>query len=119
MHARIHPLFAGTFLASLGALPASHPLRASPLLTRIEIVLTKNAGRLVRMGIVRTSGITAFDIAALDAIDRAGPFGVAPDAMASPDGNVYVHWDFHGDELCACSAGGALPFIVSSPDAGH
>jgi len=84
------------------------------LVTRLEIVLTKE-GHLRRMGIVKTSGLTAFDIAALDAIDRAQPFGPAPSAIISPDGNVYLHWEFHRDEVFACSTQGASPFILNSP----
>src|SRR5579859_5120457 len=113
MHNRIHPIFADSFLESLDGLPANHPLNDQHLVTRLEIVLTKE-GRLRKMGIVKTSGITAFDIAALDAVDRAQPFGPAPNAIVSPDGNVYLHWEFHRDEVYACSTMGARPFILNS-----
>jgi TonB family protein len=114
MHNRIHPIFADAFLESLDSLPPSHPMNDQHLVTRLEIVLTKE-GRLRRMGIVKTSGLTAFDIAALDAIDRAQPFGPAPSAIISPDGNVYLHWEFHRDEVFACSTQGASPFILNTP----
>ncbi len=113
IHNRIHPIFADSFLGSLDNLPASHPLNDRHLVTRLEIVLTRD-GHLRRMGVVSTSGITAFDIAALDAVDRAQPFGPAPGAIISPDGNVYLHWEFHRDEF-ACSTAGARPFILSAP----
>jgi len=67
------------------------------------------------MGVVKTSGITAFDVAALDAVDRAQPFGPAPNAIVSPDGNVYLHWEFHRDEVYACSTMGARPFLLNVP----
>jgi TonB family protein len=114
MHNRIHPIFAEGFLESLGGLPATHPMNDRHLVTRLEIVLTKD-GHLKKMGIVRTSGITAFDIAALDAVDRAAPFGPAPGAIVSPDGNVYLHWEFHRDEVYACSTMGARPVILNAP----
>ena len=76
-------------------------------------ILTKE-GHLKKMGIVKTSGITAFDIAALDAVDRAQPFGPAPSAIVSGDGNVYLHWEFHRDEMFACSTMGARPFILNN-----
>ncbi len=114
MHNRIHPIFADGFLESLDGLPPSHPMNDQHLVTRLEIVLTKE-GRLRKMGIVKTSGLTAFDIAALDAVDRAQPFGPAPTAIISPDGNVYLHWEFHRDEVYACSTQGARPFILNSP----
>ncbi len=114
MHNRIHPIFADSFLESLDGLPPNHPMNDQHLVTRLEIVLTKE-GRLRKMGIVKTSGLTAFDIAALDAIDRAQPFGPAPGAIVSPDGNVYLHWEFHRDEVYACSTQGARPFILNTP----
>jgi TonB family protein len=114
MHNRIHPIFADAFLESLDGLPASHPMNDKHLVTKLEIVLTRE-GHLKKMGIVRTSGITAFDIAALDAVDRAAPFGPAPSAIISPDGNVYLHWEFHRDEVFACSTMGAQPFILNNP----
>jgi TonB family protein len=114
MHNRIHPIFADSFLGSLDGLPPSHPMNDKHLVTRLEIVLTKE-GHLKKMGVVRTSGITAFDVAALDAVDRAQPFGPAPKAIVSPDGNVYLHWEFHRDEVFACSTQGARPFILNTP----
>jgi TonB family protein len=114
MHNRIHPIFADSFLESLDSLPATHPMNDQHLVTRLEIVLTKE-GHLKKMGIVKTSGITAFDIAALDSVDRAQPFGPAPNAIVSPDGNVYLHWEFHRDEVYACSTMGARPFILNAP----
>jgi TonB family protein len=113
MHNRIHPIFADSFLGSLDALPANHPMNDQHLLTRLEIVITKD-GHLKKMGIVKTSGITAFDIAALDAVDRAQPFGPAPSAIVSGDGNVYLQWEFHRDEVFACSTMGARPYILNN-----
>ena len=118
MHNRIHPIFAESFLESLDALPPSHPLNDQHLVTRLEIVLAKD-GHLKQMGIVKTSGITAFDVAALDSVDRAQPFGPAPSAIVSADGNVYLHWDFHRDEVYACSTQGARPFILNTPAPKH
>jgi hypothetical protein len=70
------------------------------------------------MGVVKTSGITAFDIAALDSVHRAQPFGPAPGAIVSPDGNVYLHWEFHRDEVFACSTMNARPFLLNTPAKG-
>ncbi|MGO9836862.1 MAG: energy transducer TonB [Polyangiaceae bacterium] len=114
MHNRIHPIFAESFLESLDGLPPTHPMNDKHLVARLEIVLTKE-GHLKKMGVVRSSGITAFDVAALDAVDRAQPFGPAPNAIISPDGNVYLHWEFHRDQIYACSTMGARPFILNAP----
>jgi TonB family protein len=118
MHNRIHPIFADNFLGSLDGLPREHPLNNPKLITRLEIVVTRD-GHLLKMGIVRTSGITAFDIAALDSVNRAQPFGPAPSAIVSPDGNVYLHWEFHRDEVYACSTMNARPFLLNVPAPGN
>ncbi len=115
IHNRIHPLFADSFLGSLDNLPKAHPLNAPRLITKLEIVVNPKEGRIVKLGIVKTSGITAFDIAALDAVHRAQPFGPAPTAIVSPDGNVYLHWEFHRDEVFACSTMHARPFMLNTP----
>jgi TonB family protein len=117
MHERIHPIFAEAFLGPLDSLPPSHPMNDQSLVTRLEIVLTRE-GHLKRMGVVKASGVTAFDIAALDSVDRAQPFGPAPAAIVSPDGNVYLHWEFHRNEVFACSTQGARPFILAAPPGG-
>jgi TonB family protein len=114
MHNRIHPIFADSFLASLDSLPATNPLNDPKLVTRLEIVLTRD-GHITKMGIVKTSGVTAFDIAALDSVQRASPFGPAPNAIVSTDGAVYLHWEFHRDEVYACSTMNARPFMLNNP----
>ncbi len=114
IHNRIHPIFAESFLDSLAGLPATHPLNNKNMHTNLEIVLTKD-GKIVKMGITRTSGVTAFDIAALDSVERASPFGPAPGAILSTDGNVYLHWEFHRDEVFACSTMNARPFMLNVP----
>ena len=118
IHNRIHPLFADSFLGSLDNLPKTHPLNSPRLITRIEIVVSPKEGRIVKLGVVKTSGITAFDIAALDSVHRAQPFGPAPGAIVSPDGNVYLHWEFHRDEVFACSTMHARPFLLNTPAKG-
>jgi TonB family protein len=78
----------------------------------VEVVLDREAGRITRMGITKTSGVTAFDIAALSAVDAAQPFGAPPREIVSPDGNVYFHWEFHRNRNEACSTFFARPFIL-------
>ena len=114
MHNRIHPIFADTFLRSLDKLAADHPLNRK-LIARAEIALDKDNGRVLRMGIVKPSGVTAFDIAALKSIEQAAPFGKAPAVIVSPDGRVYVHWSFNRDPYYACTSRFAQPFILKRP----
>lgn len=113
IHNRIHPIFADSFLGSLDNLPASHPMNNDQLSTEIEIILDQESGNLVRMGVTKFSGVTAFDIAALDSVKRAAPFGAPPHEIVSPDGKVYLHWEFHRNQE-ACSTFNARPFILKA-----
>ncbi len=117
IHNRIHPIFADNFLGSLDGLPGAHPLSNVKLVTHLEIVVGPKDGQIVKMGVVKGSGVTAFDVAALDSVKRASPFGPAPSAIVSTDGNVYLHWEFHRDEVFACSTMNARPFLLNIPAA--
>lgn len=108
IHLRIHPIFGDQFIESLSDFPSSHPLNDMKLVTHMEIVL-KPDGTIHHLGIVKLSGVTMFDVAALDAVERAGPFGKAPDEIISPDGYVYLHWEFHRDDQ-RCSTTNARPY---------
>jgi TonB family protein len=111
VHNRIHPIFVDEFLASLDKFPASE--RNQPqLVVRIEIALSGKDGSIVRIGVVRSSGVASFDAAALEAVDQAGPFGPPPANLLSSDGNVYFHWEFHRDPVFACSTINARPFLL-------
>jgi hypothetical protein len=114
VHNRIHPVFADSFLSSLDRLPGNHPMNQPNISTNLEIVLDRVEGRLVRMGVTKTSGVTAFDIGALESIYRAQPFGAPPREIVSPDGNVYLHWEFHRLPYYACSTYFARPFILKA-----
>lgn len=111
IHNRIHPIFAEEFLEALENLPAAHKMNQH-LVTHVEIVLSKDEGRIVRLGVTRNSGSTAFDAVALSSVRRASPFGQAPDAVVSSDGNVYLHWEFHRDPFDACSTRNARPYLL-------
>ncbi|MFZ5891135.1 MAG: hypothetical protein ACOY0T_08795 [Myxococcota bacterium] len=111
MHNRIHPIFADWFLASLDSLPASDPQNNREMFTSLEIILDQDEGRLVRLpGVTKTSGVTAFDIAALESVQRAAPFGTPPREIVSGDGHVYLHWEFHRDPAIACTTYNARPY---------
>lgn len=112
VHNRLHPIFADSFLASLESLPGAHPMNRADIKTHLEIVLDKDEGKVVRMGVTHTSGVTAFDIAALESVMRASPFGAPPGEIVSPDGRVYFHWEFYRNPFYACSTYFAHPFIL-------
>ncbi len=112
IHQRLHELFADLFLGHLDQLPKEHPLNNQDMSTHLEIALNKEDGRVVRMGITKSSGVTAFDVGALDSVERAAPYGPPPSAILSSDGNVYLHWEFHRRPELACSTYFARPFII-------
>lgn len=112
IHRRLHPQFAERVLAQLDELPNDHPMNNRSLRTDLEIVLSAEDGRVVRMGVIRSSGVTAFDIEPLESVQRAAPFGPPPREIVSPDGNVYLQWGFHRDPIYACSTFAARPFLL-------
>jgi hypothetical protein len=115
IHNRLHPIFAGNYLGFLDGLPGSAGLHDNEMATNLEIVLSQANGSIVKMGVTRTSGVTAFDISALESVQRASPFGAPPPSIVSPDGNVYLHWEFHRNPLLACSTYFARPYIIKVP----
>lgn len=115
IHNRLHPIFAVNYLGFLDSLPGSAGLRDKDMKTNLEIVLSQSNGSIVKMGVTRTSGVTAFDISALESVQRASPFGAPPSSIVSPDGNVYLHWEFHRNPLFACSTYFARPYIIKVP----
>jgi TonB family protein len=112
IHNRLHPVFADSFLASLDGLPGGHPLNKPDMRTNLEIVLDRDEGKIVKMGITRSSGSTVFDVAALESVQNAAPFGKPPGVIVSPDGNVYLHWEFYRNPFYACSTYFARPFML-------
>jgi hypothetical protein len=115
IHNRLHPIFAVNYLGFLDGLPGSAGLHNKEMATNLEIVLSQSNGSIVKMGVTHTSGVTAFDISALESVQRASPFGAPPPSIVSPDGNVYLHWEFHRNPLLACSTYFARPYIVNVP----
>jgi hypothetical protein len=111
MHNQIHPIFADGFLASLGGHPDPR-LANMKLVTHVEIILDGATGKLLTAGVVRPSGVTAFEVAALRSLEEASPYGKAPDVIVSPDGRVYVHWEFYRDPFLACTSQFARPYLL-------
>lgn len=117
IHNRLHPIFADQFLASLDGLPSDSPLNRADMVTNLEIVLDKDEGKIVKMGVTRSSGSTQFDVAALESVQNAAPFGKPPPIIVSPDGRVYLHWEFYRNPIYACSTYFAHPYLLkASPE---
>ncbi len=117
MHRRIHELWGFGFLEELDGKSTSHELNDWNLAVKLEIVLNPD-GSIDKMMFVRPSGLLTFDVAALDAVDTAGPFEATPSKIRSPDGKVYLHWTFHRDWR-QCGTFSAEPFILAAPRGKH
>jgi outer membrane biosynthesis protein TonB len=112
MHRRIHERWGFGFIEELSRKPASHELNDWRLHTKLEIVIGPD-GDVERTTIVQTSGLLTFDVAAIDAVQSAGPYEPPPQAIRSGNGRVYVHWSFHRDWR-QCGTFGAHPFILDN-----
>jgi len=121
VHNRLHPWFTERFLASLDRPPKDPRLEiaigpdgrnAPGVVAGLEIAISPD-GRIARMGVVRSSGALAFDAAALESFARAAPFGATPEETRSADGNLWMHWELHRDEVYGCSAMNARPFMLT------
>jgi len=113
IHPPIHREFSDKRLAQLDSLAPNDPLNHPKLVARLELVLDGASGALVKVAVVKSSGVTAFDALAVDAVTQAGPFGEAPAEIRSTDGNVYVHWEFGRDPTFGCSTMHVRPFLLT------
>lgn len=111
LHSKLHPRFADGFLAAADTLPKAHPLQKQSLATTVGLVIRGADGHLVWRGVLLSSGLTAFDVSALRALDLAAPFDAAPPATLSPDGNVYIQWQLRRDQM-ACSTLHVRPYLL-------
>jgi TonB family protein len=112
MHRQIHELWAFGFMAGLDAKPSSNPLNNPSLVAKVEIVLDQK-GNVDRVNMVRSSGLTVYDAAAIDVVYSAAPYPAPPPAILSGNGKVYVHWTFHRNEE-ACGTMGVDYFILNN-----
>ena len=111
MHRQIHKLFTLGFLSDI-ELRGDSAYANEELWTQLEIVV-KADGSVDRVGIVRSSGLLAFDVAAIDSVMSAAPFPAPPSTIKSANGKVYLDWQFHRDER-ACGTFGVDPHILTT-----
>ncbi len=114
MHRQIHEKWAFGFLTQMDTSFRDSPMNDLKLVAKLEIVLD-GEGNVDKIAMVRTSGITGFDGAAISAVYAAAPFPTPPTAILSGNGKVYLHWKFHrnGD---ACGTPGVNYFILDNGD---
>jgi hypothetical protein len=112
IHRRIHPEFAGRFIANLPTYDTS-PFADRSLKTKLEIILNRD-GSVHRVGVVETSGFLPFDYGAFASIMRGQPYPEAPTSILSGDGRVYLHWGFYRNRR-QCGTFNAEPYILPNP----
>jgi TonB family protein len=117
MHRNIHELWGFGFLEDLESKPSSYPLNNPALATKLEIVLNGD-GTIAKITIVQASGLTQFDVAAIDAVYSAGPFPDPPREIRSGNGKIYIHWAFHRDER-QCATSGVDYYILDNAGPGN
>jgi len=112
MHRQIHEKWAFGFLNDMDRDFRDSPMNDLKLIAKLEIVLTGD-GEVDKISMVRTSGNTGFDSAAIGSVYAAAPFPTPPHAILSGNGKVYIHWKFHrnGD---ACGTPGVNYFILDN-----
>ncbi len=62
-------------------------------ITKLIVVLDRK-GNLVKVQVLKNSGVTDLDDAATEAFQSAAPFPNPPPGIVDPDGTVKIRWDF-------------------------
>ncbi len=116
MHRNIHQLWGFGFLEDVDSKSSSSQYNNPELMTQVEIVMNGD-GTIDNVKVIRPSGFTPFDVAAVDAVLSAGPYPEPPKAIRSGNGKIYVHWKLHRDGR-QCATSGADYFILNNAPAG-
>jgi TonB family protein len=116
MHRSIHRLWGFGQLEDWDEKPGSNPFNNQDLLTTLEMVLNTD-GTVDKITIVRASGFTAYDVAAIDVAYSAGPYPDPPREIRSANGKIYIHWRFYRDGR-QCATSGVDYYILNTPPAG-
>ena len=114
MHRQIHQLWGFGIIEDWNAGNGGPPMDTWATL---EIVLDAE-GSVDKITVVRTSGTTYFDVAAIDVVQSAGPYPEPPSAIRSQNGKIYLHWSFHRDNR-ECMTAGAEPYILGETPPGE
>lgn len=111
MHRRIHELWAFDFLNHLDDKSHSHHLNNPDLWVNLEVSVNPD-GSVHKVTIVKTSGETEFDVAAIDVVLSSAPYEQTPEAIRSADGRVYLRWGFYRNYR-QCGTFNVEPYILT------
>ncbi len=111
MHRRIHELWGFGFLEALDDRGATDPLNNPDLWTNLEVSVNPD-GTLHKVTIVKTSGKTEFDVAAVDTVMSSAPFEAPPETIRSSDDRIYLRWGFYRNWR-QCGTFNVEPYILT------
>ncbi|MEM1348658.1 MAG: hypothetical protein AAGI01_08900 [Myxococcota bacterium] len=119
LHRHIHARWADQYLVMLTQMvPMGHPLHDPTLQTTLEFVIDAKSGKFEAVNIVRSSGELSYDAEAVDIAWTLGDHPNPPPQIISPNGKVYIHWNFWRDAR-QCGPFGAQVFIVNTNSEGR
>lgn len=114
IHRRIHKRWANDFLIGIDLhYPRSSPLQNPKLHTTLEFVINAKTGKFEAINIVKSSTELMFDAEAIDTSWAIGPRPNPPPQIVSPNGKIYIHWNFWRDGR-QCGLFGAKVFLMTS-----
>ncbi|MDD5309191.1 MAG: TonB C-terminal domain-containing protein [Deltaproteobacteria bacterium] len=113
VHDRIHVIFADEFLGSLSSLSPTDPLNDMDLMALVEFEIL-GSGEVNEARVVRSSGLTVFDAAAVSSIYGSSPVRPPPRDIMSYNERVYLRWGFYRNAR-KCGPFNAEPYILSGP----
>jgi TonB family protein len=82
-------------------------------MTKMEFEVLET-GAINDLHVIRSSGNTVFDAAAVDSIYRSGPFPPPPRQILSWNNRVYFRWGFYRNNR-KCGVFNAEPYILRAP----
>ncbi len=112
-HRTMHPHWGDGFLVSLALKPNGDPMNDMSLYAKLEIVVLPD-GTVGKVTVVKTSGILAYDVAAIDAVYSGEPYPPPPEVIKSYDGKVYLRWGFYRNSS-QCGVWNAEPYMITAP----
>jgi|GEM_PF-1857733 len=116
-HRKLHPQWGDGFLVSLLRFPDNHPLNDMTLWVKLEIVVNGD-GTIHKVTVVRSSGNTVYDVAAIDAVFQGEPYPPPPPELRSGDGRLYMRYAFYRNHS-QCGVWNAEPYILPDPPSLH
>jgi TonB family protein len=112
IHRRLHQFWGFGFLEDVETRAKNGDTQYQDMNLRVQLEFTLDrTGTLGGIYLRDSSGMLAFDVAAILVVLDADTFPVPPEQLRSPDGLTRVAWTFHRDQR-QCSVKGASTYHV-------